>query len=223
MVPPISSVVSTPIFAVRGFFWKSLAEINKNNSKFIEVNIPTHLYRKVTRDEPPSPPNRNFAKNVSGYVEIRTAARLVAKDPYRGLMLLRLLYIATPVMNYGICIALEPPLPPFVATQSVSAVLSQVGPAFIGSSARDLHDAWLRAQGEADLATTSGGHRVQALLFEVLPYATLVVLFVVAVTLLVGLVRRQLLLEAQEENVRRELSDLVAATRALRGDARDDP
>merc|ERR1719313_3182690 len=84
------------------------------------------------------------------YVEIRTSAVLVAKKPFRGLMLIRLLYIATPVMNYGICIALAPPLPPFIVTQSISAFVSQIPNAYIGSTARDLHDAWHQAQSDAD-------------------------------------------------------------------------
>lgn len=133
------------------------------------------------------------------YVEIRMSARLVAKKPYRGLMLIRLLYIATPVMNYGICIALAPPLPPFVVTQSISAFVSQMPNAYIGSTARNLHDAWQKAKGEADHSDATDDERMRQALFEVLPRTALLGLFLVAVAIVLELIRRQLVKEAEAE------------------------
>ena len=153
------------------------------------------------------------------YVEIRTAALLVARKPFRGLMLVRSFYIATPVMNYAVCIVLDPPLPPFVLTTFYSSGLCQVAPTFIASTARNLQDAWARASAQGAVALPSKKERVQAVLFEVLPYSSLVLILLGAIAVAATLIRRQLQAEADEENARTALAALEDGATPLLGPA----
>eukprot|EP00931_Biecheleriopsis_adriatica_P030899 TRINITY_DN18158_c0_g1_i2.p1 TRINITY_DN18158_c0_g1~~TRINITY_DN18158_c0_g1_i2.p1 ORF type:complete len:293 (-),score=60.33 TRINITY_DN18158_c0_g1_i2:202-1080(-) len=120
------------------------------------------------------------------YPELRLLCDMIEAKPYRALMLSRLVYIATPVKNYGLAL-IGAPLLPYMVAVGFSTILYSVPTVYVGTTLSDL-SVYLNGDSKVD-----GG----AAVVKMLPAVLGITISVILVMVFAKVLRTRLMQEAQ--------------------------